>query len=117
MSTRSANLAVLKQAADRLKRTVAPVAIRAGLNVLESGLKRRCPANPKLHIAETIHQTRIGVSDRAAGGGVIVDSPLAESVEFGNRLHRPYPFVAITRAQDGPRAIGVMSQTLLERLS
>jgi hypothetical protein len=109
MASRSKNLAELKRLMAPLKGPLAVKAVRAGMAVLESGMRSRCPTAA---IRRTIARTRIGKSDRAVGGAVVVDSPRAKAVEFGSNLVKARPFVMPTRHLDGPRAEKAMEDVL-----
>lgn len=107
MSTRNANLKVLEDLSKRLKTKVAVRAVHAGLDVLERGVKNRCPVGPTHRLYESIHQSKVGVGKHSVGGAVLVTAPFATIVEFTS-----HPFVRTTRRVDGPKAIEAMKSVI-----
>lgn len=109
MASKSRNLSELKRLVAPIKGELAVKAARAGMAVLESGMRSRCvvPA-----VRRTIARTRIGKSERAVGGAVVVDSPLGKAVEFGTSRRPARPFVLPTRDLDGSKAEDAMEDVM-----
>lgn len=107
---RNENLAALRRWADRLRDRVGVQAVQAGQDVIEAGLRQRCPSRASRRLLPTIHSTAVGANREFVGGFVVVASPQAVFVEARS------PFIEPTYRQDGPSAAKAMVRALGEGL-
>ena len=109
---RNENLAFLKAFSARLRRGPAIEAVRAGLAVLEAGVKRRCPVGATHELENSIHIVGPKADAQGVHGAVVVSSDHALAVEYGTHKEAAQPFVRPTLDIDGPRALAVMNEML-----
>lgn len=103
---RSENLSALRRWADHLRGRVGVRAVQAGQDVIEAGLRQRCPVRARRQILPTIRATAVGSNHEFIGAFVVVASPRAVFVEARS------PFIEPTYRQDGPRAARAMAHAL-----
>jgi hypothetical protein len=109
MSTKTANLNELRRLLAPWKLQVGTQAIRAGQEVILSGLISRCPVGETGRLRRSIHATAIRMGKRSIGGAVVVGTGYAIPVEYGPF---PHPFVRITAQVDGPTAQKAMAAVI-----
>lgn len=110
--SRNDNLSVLRALSARLRHGPAVAAVRAGLVVLEDGVRARCPVGATHELVDSIHLSGPVVDDQGVHGAVVVGSDHALPEEYGTSTRAAHPFVRPTLDVDGPRAIQTMSNEL-----
>jgi hypothetical protein len=105
-ASRSSNVAELRRIVAPVRTSLAVRAVKAGLDVLADGLRKRCPVGKTHKLYRSIKVTRVGVGKSSVGGGVTVGTKYAAAVEA--KTH----FIRNTAEQDGPRAERAMMEVL-----
>lgn len=78
--------------------------------MLETALKARCPVGTTHRLYNSIHRSKVGVGPHYVGGSVLVSARHTYFVEF-----KTHPFVRMTRAIDGPKALRAMARVIKEQ--
>jgi HK97 gp10 family phage protein len=100
----------------RVRDDAAPAAVRAGLAVLENGVKRRAPVGKTHELRESIHPTEPETHGSVVSGSVVVDSDHAAAVEFGTSRQAAEPFVRPAADEDGEAAARAVARALGAKL-
>lgn len=111
-SHRTDNQAALRRLSGRI-RVRAEDAVGAGLDVLEEGVRRRCPVGATRELVDSIQTDGPTSGPRGARGAVVVGARHAIAVEYGTSRTPAHPFVRPTRDADAPRAAAVARAILI----
>ena len=96
---------------DQVEGRAAPVAVKAGLDVLRDGVNSRTPVDSGALLAAEV-ETPVRDVRGFVTGSVSVPSDHAAAVEFGTTYMAAQPFMRPTIAADGPDAVKAMRNSL-----